>query len=168
MQFEEVAWRPQTPEQNTSTPIGSFSTYSMLNFSHCIGCPVLCQLDTSQSHQRGRSLNWGNISMRSSCNIFSQLGNRELGSIQPIVRGAIPRLMPLGSIRKQDEQARVRKPVSSTLPWPLHQPAYARIVHQIPLIDGCALPNGCWELNAGPLKSSQPSFQPSEMEAPQG
>ena len=35
--------------------------------------------------------------------------------------GAIPGLVVLGSIRKQAEQARESKPVSSTPPWPLHQ-----------------------------------------------
>ena len=34
--------------------------------------------------------------------------------------GAIPVLVVLGSIRKA-EQAMGSKPVSSTLPWPLHQ-----------------------------------------------
>jgi hypothetical protein len=35
------------------------------------------------------------------------------------VSGAIPGLVVLGSIRKQAEQARGSKPVSSTPPWPL-------------------------------------------------
>jgi hypothetical protein len=38
-----------------------------------------------------------------------------------IVGGAIPGLVVLGSIRKQAEQTRKSKPVSSTLPCPLHQ-----------------------------------------------
>jgi hypothetical protein len=38
-----------------------------------------------------------------------------------IVDGTIPRLVILGSIRKQVEQAMRSKPVSSTPPWPLHQ-----------------------------------------------
>jgi hypothetical protein len=33
----------------------------------------VCQLDTSWSYQRERSLPWGNASMRSSCKAFSQL-----------------------------------------------------------------------------------------------
>jgi hypothetical protein len=37
------------------------------------------------------------------------------------VGDAIPRLVVLGSIRKQAEQAGGGKPVSSTPPWPLHQ-----------------------------------------------
>jgi hypothetical protein len=40
--------------------------------------------------------------------------------VQPIVGGAIPRLVVLGSIRKQAEQAMWNKPVCNTLPW-LHQ-----------------------------------------------
>ena len=39
----------------------------------------------------------------------------------PIVGGAIPELVDLGSIRKQDEQDMVRKSGSSTPPWSLHQ-----------------------------------------------
>ena len=34
---------------------------------------------------------------------------------------AIPGLVILDSLRKQAEQALGSKPVSSTLPWPLHQ-----------------------------------------------
>jgi hypothetical protein len=50
--------------------------------------------------------------MRSSCGAFSQLVIKGGG---PIVGGAIPGLVVLGSIRKQDEQARGSKPVT-----PLH------------------------------------------------
>jgi hypothetical protein len=56
--------------------------------------------------------------MRSSCKAFSQLVIKEGG---PIVGGAISGLVVLGSIRKQTEQARGSKPVSSIPPWPLHQ-----------------------------------------------
>jgi hypothetical protein len=56
--------------------------------------------------------------MRSSCGVFSQLVIKRGG---PIVGGAIPGLVVLGSIRKQVEQARGSKPVSNILPWPLHQ-----------------------------------------------
>jgi hypothetical protein len=38
-----------------------------------------------------------------------------------MVGGAIPRLVVLGSIRKQAEQGRGGKPVSDIPPWPLHQ-----------------------------------------------
>jgi hypothetical protein len=41
------------------------------------------------------------------------------GMSQPIVGGAIPRLVVLGSIRKYAEQAMRSKPVSSTPLWPL-------------------------------------------------
>ena len=43
------------------------------------------------------------------------------GKAQPIIRAAIPGLAVLGSVRKQTEQARRSKPVSSTPSWPLHQ-----------------------------------------------
>jgi hypothetical protein len=56
--------------------------------------------------------------MRSSCKAFSQLVIKVVG---PIVGGAIPRLVVLGSIRKQAEQARGSKPVSYISPWSLHQ-----------------------------------------------
>jgi hypothetical protein len=55
--------------------------------------------------------------MRSSCKAFSQLVIKGGG----IVGDAIPGLVVLGSIRKQAEQGRGSKPVSSTPPWPLHQ-----------------------------------------------
>ena len=57
--------------------------------------------------------------MRSSCKAFSQLVIK--GGGQPIVGGAIPGLVDLGSIRKQAEQAKGSKPVSDIPPWPLHQ-----------------------------------------------
>ena len=56
--------------------------------------------------------------MRSSHGTFSQLVIKEGG---PIVSDAIPGLAVLGSIRKQVEQARGSKLVSSIPPWPLHQ-----------------------------------------------
>jgi hypothetical protein len=56
--------------------------------------------------------------MRSSCKAFSQLVIK-VGV--PLVCGAIPGLVVLGSVRKQAEQARGSKPVSNTPPWPLHQ-----------------------------------------------
>ena len=56
--------------------------------------------------------------MRSSCKAFSQLVIKVGG---PIVDGAIPGLVVLGSIRKQAEQARGSKPVSNIPPWPLHR-----------------------------------------------
>jgi hypothetical protein len=40
---------------------------------------------------------------------------------RPLVGGAIPGLVVLGSIRKQAEQARGSKPVRDIPPWPLHQ-----------------------------------------------
>jgi hypothetical protein len=40
---------------------------------------------------------------------------------RPLVGGTIPGLVVLGSIRKQDEQARGNKPVSNIPLWPLHQ-----------------------------------------------
>jgi hypothetical protein len=38
-----------------------------------------------------------------------------------VVGGVIPGLVVLGPVRKQGEQIMRNKPVSSTLPWPLHQ-----------------------------------------------
>jgi len=35
--------------------------------------------------------------------------------------GTTPGIVVLGAIRKQAEEAMRSKPVSSTLPWPLHQ-----------------------------------------------
>jgi hypothetical protein len=49
---------------------------------------------------------------------FSQLVIKWGG---PIVGGAIPGLIVLGSIREQAEQARGSKPVSNIPPRPLHQ-----------------------------------------------
>jgi hypothetical protein len=79
---------------------------------------LCCQLDTSWSYHRERSLPWGNGSMRSSCKSFSQLVIKRGG---PLVGGAIPGLVVLGSIRKQAEQGRGSKPVSNVPPWSLHQ-----------------------------------------------
>jgi hypothetical protein len=58
--------------------------------------------------------------MRSSCKAFSPLVIK-CGRAQPIVGGTIPGLVVLGSIRKQAEQAKGYKPVSSTPPWFLDQ-----------------------------------------------
>jgi len=78
----------------------------------------VCQLDTSWSYHRERSLPWGNASVRSSWKAFSQLVIKVGG---PTVGSAIPGLEVLGSIREQAEQARGSKPVSNIPPWPLHQ-----------------------------------------------
>jgi hypothetical protein len=55
--------------------------------------------------------------MRSSSKIFTQLVIKGGG---PIVGGAIPELIVLGSIREQAEKARGSKPVNNIPPWPLH------------------------------------------------
>ena len=57
--------------------------------------------------------------MRSSWGAFSQLVMK--GGRRPIVGGAVPGLIVLVSIRKQAEQARGSKPVSSIPPWTLNQ-----------------------------------------------
>ena len=57
--------------------------------------------------------------MSSSCKAFSQLVIKGRG---PIVGGAIPGMVVLGSIREQAEQAKRYNPVSNIPPWPLHQP----------------------------------------------
>jgi hypothetical protein len=56
--------------------------------------------------------------MRSSCKAFSQLVIKWGG---PLVGGTISRLVVLGSIRKQAEQASRGKPIKNIRPWPLHQ-----------------------------------------------
>jgi hypothetical protein len=53
------------------------------------------------------------------------------------VGGAIPGLVVLGSIRKQAEQARESKPISSIPPWPLHQlllPVLCEFHSYLPLV----------------------------------
>ena len=56
--------------------------------------------------------------MRSSYKAFSQL---VIKGERPLVGGAIPGLVVLGSIREQAEQVRGSKPVKNIPPWPLHQ-----------------------------------------------
>jgi hypothetical protein len=56
--------------------------------------------------------------MRFSCKAFSPL---VIKGKEPVVGGAIPGLVVLGSIREQAEQARGSKPVSNIPSWPLHQ-----------------------------------------------
>jgi hypothetical protein len=85
---------------------------------HLVYWQVLCQRDTSWSYHRIRSFSWGNVSMRSSCGAFSQLVIKEE---RPIVGETISRLVVLGSIREQAEQAKGGKPVRNIPPWPLHQ-----------------------------------------------
>ena len=68
----------------------------------------VCQFDTSWSYHRERSFIWGRASMRSSYGAFSQLVINWGG---PLVGGAVPGLVLLGSIREQAEQARESKPV---------------------------------------------------------
>jgi hypothetical protein len=70
-------------------------------YHHPILAGFVCQLDTSWSYHRERSLPWKNASMRSSCKAFSQLVVKGGG---PIVGGAIPGLVVLGPIRKKAEQ----------------------------------------------------------------
>ena len=62
---------------------------------------VLCS-QLGQGYHRERSFSWESASMRSSCGAFSQLVIK-LG--EPILGGAIPGLVVLGSIRKEAEQA---------------------------------------------------------------
>jgi hypothetical protein len=56
--------------------------------------------------------------MSSNCKAFSQL---VIKGERPLVGGAIPGLVVLGSIREQAEQARGGKPVKNIPPWHLHQ-----------------------------------------------
>jgi hypothetical protein len=82
--------------------------------------PVLagfvCQLDTSWSYHRERSFSWGNATMRSSCGAFSQL---VIKGERPIVGGAIPGLVVLGSIREQAEQASKKYPSMASASAPV-------------------------------------------------
>jgi hypothetical protein len=80
---------------------------------------LLSAWHTNLSHRRGGNLNWED-SVRSSYKAFPQLVINGRGT-QPLVGGAISELVVLGSTRKQVEQARDSKPVSSTPPWHLHQ-----------------------------------------------
>lgn len=80
----------------------------------------VCQLGTSQNHQRERSHSWANASMRSSSKyIFSN--SDQWRRAQLIVDGAIPGLQVLGSRKKQTEQVMWSKSVRSTPLWPLDQ-----------------------------------------------
>ena len=62
----------------------------------------VCQLAAGWSYHIERRFSWGNASMRYSCEAFSQLVIKEGG---PLVHGTTYRLVVLGSIRKQAEQA---------------------------------------------------------------
>jgi hypothetical protein len=55
--------------------------------------------------------------MISNCKTFSQL---VIMGERPLVGGTISRLVVLGSIREQAEQARGRNPVKNITPWTLH------------------------------------------------
>ena len=62
----------------------------------------VCQHDKGWSYHRERRFSWRSASMSSSCGAFSQLVIKGGG---PIVGGAIPGMVVLGSIREQAEQA---------------------------------------------------------------
>jgi hypothetical protein len=59
-----------------------------------------CQLDTGWGYHIEKSFSWGNASMRSSCEVFSQL---VIKGERPLVGGTISGLAVLGSIREQAE-----------------------------------------------------------------
>jgi hypothetical protein len=116
--YEEAAvWLLQYTRERTMC-FTWLRVFTSLCPNPCVLAGFVCQLDTSWSYHRERSFCWGNASTRSSCKAFSQLVTKGGG---PLVGGAIPRLVVLGSIRKQAEQARGSKPVRKILPWPLHQ-----------------------------------------------
>jgi hypothetical protein len=77
----------------------------------------VCQLDSSWSYHRERSLLWGNVSMRSSCKAFSQLvikgGRARCGWCHPWAGS-------LGFYKKARWASQGRQ-ASSISPWPLHQ-----------------------------------------------
>jgi hypothetical protein len=97
---------------------GPQSVLSQISLSSCVLAGFGCQLDTSWSYHRERSLPWGNASMRSSYGVLSQL---VIKGERPFVGSALPGLVVLGSKRKQAELARGTKPVKNIPPWPLHQ-----------------------------------------------
>jgi hypothetical protein len=82
--------------------LNSFSETLFNSLAPSILAGFVCQLDTSWSYHRERSLHGGNASMRSSCKAFSQLETKEEGLI---VGSVMPRLMVLCSIRRQADRA---------------------------------------------------------------
>jgi hypothetical protein len=106
---------------------------------------LVCQLDTSCSYHRERSLPWGNTSMRSRCKAFSQLGI-EVGGGWTSPLWVVPSLSNvrnyiytgscwvLGSKRKP----RGSSPVSSTL----HASALAPASKFLPSVSSC--PDFLW------------------------
>lgn len=141
---QEAAWIPSGWNLLQTTPhicawisnintscnyISSTELYLLLNLGCCsiyfnvfwfiiALADTVCQLETSQSHQRKRSLSWGNE--RANCKAFSYTVMGE-GMAQPMVDWAVPGLVVLDSIMRQAEQVSGTKPVSSILPWPLYQ-----------------------------------------------
>jgi hypothetical protein len=90
------------------------SILAILGRSICIlMIPSMCwivfvQLTKTYTHLGRRTLNWGTASTRLVCGYvwgtFSWLLS-DMGMAQPTVGGTIPRLVVLGYIRKQTEQA---------------------------------------------------------------
>ena len=74
---------------------------------------------------REKSLSWGNASVRSSCKASSQL---VIKGGRPIVGGAIPGLVVLGSIRKQAEQASKEHPSMASASAPVWVPVLTSLV----------------------------------------
>jgi hypothetical protein len=112
---------------------------------HNVLAGSVCQLNTSWSYHRERSLPWGNASMRSSCKVFSQLlikaGGPSLLWVVPSttivvlcsIRNTIlycivlfyknPIQHTIGSIgfyKKGSWASQGNKPVSNIPPWPVH------------------------------------------------
>lgn len=86
--------------------------------------PVLCQLGTSYSYQRGGSLNsekcLHKTELKEAGRGFSPLViDRE--EHQPIMDGTTTGMVVTDSIRKQAGQARKNKPISSTPTWLMYQ-----------------------------------------------
>jgi hypothetical protein len=82
-------------------------------------------VSTGWNHHRERSVRWGNASMRSSCEAFSQLVIKGRG---PILGGTIPGLIVLGSIREQAEQASKKHPSMASASTPASWPAWVPVL----------------------------------------
>lgn len=112
-QQEQEFWKL---EQNANWLNSSSNYYFKAWVGHgCTGWSCV-----NLSHQRGRNLSWGNASMRFSSKAFFSISDQQ-GRAQPTVGSAIPGLLVLCSIRKQNEKAGGSQIVNSTSPWPLHQ-----------------------------------------------
>jgi hypothetical protein len=90
----------------------------------------VCQLDTSWSYHRERSLPWGNASMRSSCKAFSQL---VIKSERAHCEWCHPWAGSLGFYKRagwirQGKQASKKHPSMASAPAPASWPAWVPLL----------------------------------------